>query len=139
MSIRNNRRIATLNSLIAVTEKKLAKEESNHNNLQGSHVERKMRLFFKRFFTLISFQVVAIQYGTYVFLSWDVMEPITCLLGISDAILAYGYWLYVNSSYSYETLATRKKDKLEQTKYYKSVIDDTDIFARKDVLDYLYR
>lgn len=65
-------------------------------------------------------QVALIQYGTYIFISWDFMEPITCLLGIADTILAFGYWSYVNSEYGYDTLARRKMEKLKQSKTYTS-------------------
>lgn len=33
------------------------------------------------------------QYGTYVVFSWDIIEPITCLMGFSDAVLGYLFWL----------------------------------------------
>ncbi|KAL4488313.1 hypothetical protein ABPG72_019163 [Tetrahymena utriculariae] len=139
MSIKNSFRVQQLEKLIQVVEKRLSKEERDKKNLDETLVQKKMRKFFKRFFGVVLAQIGLVQYGTYVFISWDFMEPITCLLGISDAIIAYGYWLFVNKKYGYDTLAERKIAKLQKSKYYTREIDESDIFAKKDILDYLYR
>jgi hypothetical protein len=34
------------------------------------------------------------QYGTYYALSWDIIEPITACVSLSDAIAAYFFWLW---------------------------------------------
>jgi len=58
----------------------------------------------KRFSALIFAQVLLVQYGTYVAFSWDIMEPITCLLGVLDLLIAYSFWLYTNKPYSPESI-----------------------------------
>ena len=39
--------------------------------------------------------------GTYVLFSWDIMEPITCMLGVLDLIIGYVYWMSSNKDYSF--------------------------------------
>jgi len=41
---------------------------------------------------IICAQFLLMQSGTYVFYSWDIIEPITCLLTMSDATVAYWFW-----------------------------------------------
>lgn len=43
------------------------------------------------------------QWGTYVQYSWDIMEPIACLFGLMDMILAYSYWIYSNHEFDFKT------------------------------------
>lgn len=62
----------------------------------------KRRVNFFLGFTLT--QIALIQYGTYVAFSWDIIEPITCLLGVVDLIIAYLFWLRSNREYSFEEL-----------------------------------
>ena len=47
----------------------------------------------KRFFYIILAQFSAVQYGTYHLYSWDIMEPITCMMGMGDVCLGYLFWL----------------------------------------------
>ncbi len=56
----------------------------------------------KALYSLIIFQMMFTQWGTYVKYSWDVMEPICNLFGIFDSILAYSFWLAKNDDYSLE-------------------------------------
>lgn len=56
----------------------------------------------KALYSLIIFQMMFTQWGTYVKYSWDVMEPICNLFAIFDSILAYSFWLSKNDDYSLE-------------------------------------
>lgn len=58
------------------------------------------------FLGFLAGQVALIQYATYVAFSWDIIEPITCLLGVLDMIIAYSFWLYSQKEYSFEALKT---------------------------------
>lgn len=43
---------------------------------------------------IISAQFLLSQYGTWVAFSWDIMEPITACVALSDGIAAYFFWLW---------------------------------------------
>ena len=43
----------------------------------------------KRFFYVIFLQFAAVQYGTYHLYSWDIMEPITCMMTMGDVCVGY--------------------------------------------------
>lgn len=47
----------------------------------------------KRFYSVIVAQFLAIQYGTYHLYSWDIMEPITCLMTMGDVCVGYLFWM----------------------------------------------
>lgn len=44
------------------------------------------------FATTIMAQFALTQYCTYVAYSWDIVEPFTCILSFSDAVVAYLFW-----------------------------------------------
>jgi len=67
------------------------------------------------------------------------MEPITCLLGILDVIIGYSYYLYANKSYSYDVLLKDHLNKIKQSRAYRKEFDEEDLYAKRDMLDYLYR
>jgi len=69
-------------------------------------LEAKGKKRVKWFLGFLTAQIALIQYGTYVAFSWDIIEPITCLLGVMDLIIAYSFWLYSQKEYSFETLKT---------------------------------
>ena len=47
----------------------------------------------KRFFYIIFMQFAAVQYGTYHLYSWDIMEPITCMMTMGDVCAGYLFWM----------------------------------------------
>lgn len=47
----------------------------------------------KRFSYVLITQFAAIQYGTYWLYSWDIMEPITCLMTMGDVCIGYMFWM----------------------------------------------
>lgn len=46
------------------------------------------------FLGVISLQFALSQYGTYYALSWDIIEPITACVSLSDAIAGYYFWIW---------------------------------------------
>lgn len=44
-------------------------------------------------FSVLIAQWVGIYYGTFVLYGWDEMEPISYMVGVSWAVLGYGYFL----------------------------------------------
>ena len=57
----------------------------------SSTIKARRALF--TFVSIFMLQFAAVQYGTYVAFSWDIMEPITCGMTLGDAILAYFFWI----------------------------------------------
>lgn len=47
----------------------------------------------KRFYNIILMQFLAVQYGTYHLYSWDIMEPITCMMAMADVSVGYLFWM----------------------------------------------
>ena len=46
------------------------------------------------FFATVSAQFALSQYATYIAFSWDIVEPITACVALSDAIAGYFFWLW---------------------------------------------
>jgi len=61
-------------------------------------------------------QWLGIAYGTYWLYSWDIMEPITYLMGAFDGICAYTFYAIVKADYSSssyaEAIVNRRRRKL---------------------------
>mmetsp|Transcript_10303 Transcript_10303/g.15751 ORF Transcript_10303/g.15751 Transcript_10303/m.15751 type:complete len:135 (+) Transcript_10303:734-1138(+) len=51
------------------------------------------RWWVNSFAAIILSQFFFTQYGTYVIYSWDIIEPITCVMSMSDAFIGYFFWL----------------------------------------------
>ena len=86
-------------------QKKLARIMQN-KEIISKKLEKKGIRRVNMFLSMLLGQIALIQYGTYVAFSWDIMEPITCLLGVIDLIIAYSFWLYSHKEYSFEELKT---------------------------------
>ena len=56
------------------------------------------------FVSIILFQFFLSQYGTYVAFSWDIMEPITACVALSDAVLGYMFWCYSGRPWNLDSL-----------------------------------
>lgn len=93
--------VETVDKMLAVLHDKRQLLDEIKGQVHESLLKRSQRRL-KVLYSLIFAQVLFTQYGTYVKYSWDVMEPITCLMGIVDMILAYIFWMMNNSSYSFE-------------------------------------
>lgn len=58
------------------------------------------------FAVTILLQFFLSQYGTYVAFSWDVMEPITAMVTLSDAVCGYFFWLWAGKPWGIDSLRT---------------------------------
>ena len=56
------------------------------------------------FVSIIMLQFMLSQYGTYVAFSWDIMEPITACVALSDAVLGYLFWCYSGRPWNLDSL-----------------------------------
>lgn len=56
-------------------------------------------------------------YGTYFMFSWDIMEPISYLLGSIDVICGYGFYTYFRRNYSANDLVGAVKGTLANRAY----------------------
>lgn len=56
------------------------------------------------FVSIIATQFALVQYGTYVAFSWDIMEPITACISLSDAICGYYFWLWAKKPWDLSSL-----------------------------------
>lgn len=93
--------IQTINLLLDVLKEKKKIITQLRGNIEDSF-RRKAKRRTKFLYSIILAQMAFTQYGTYVKYSWDIMEPICCLFGIFDSILAYTFWIANNSDYNLE-------------------------------------
>ncbi|EAS03777.2 transmembrane protein, putative, partial (macronuclear) [Tetrahymena thermophila SB210] len=90
-------------------------------------IDKKSNKYMKRIFYISASKILALQYCTYVLLSWDIMEPITCLFGIFDIGLAYFFWLVTHKDFDYLNLRERyiqKKQNSIENYLQQEYIDD---------------
>ena len=63
-----------------------------------TEIDQKAALSAKRwirsFWQVLLGQFFFTQYGTYYLYSWDIMEPITCMMTMGDACAAYFFWIF---------------------------------------------
>ena len=88
---------------------------------------------------MILTQICLIQYGTYYVFSWDIMEPITCLLGVVDLIIPYYFWLRHQKDYSFETVKEVIMEKKQARAYKKKDFIKEEIEYQKEILECLKR
>ena len=56
------------------------------------------------FASIILLQFLATQYGTYIAFSWDVLEPITAMITLSDAVIGYFFWLWAGRPWNVDSI-----------------------------------
>ena len=69
---------------------------------QGATAHSKKRVFM--YFCFMVFQFGLIQFGTYCYFSWDIMEPITCAMTLGDVVLSYFFWVWTKRPYEYGSI-----------------------------------
>lgn len=61
-------------------------------------IEKRAKLSADRwcrsFWQILLGQFFFTQYGTYYLYSWDIMEPITCMMTMGDAAIGYYFWIF---------------------------------------------
>jgi len=87
-------------------------------NTVDKKLTEKARRRLRNIFSLLFAQVLIIQYGTYAAFSWDIMEPMTCLLGVLYILIGYIFWLTTNKPYSFESIEERFVEG-KATRFYK--------------------
>ena len=56
------------------------------------------------FTAILCTQFLLSQYGTYYALSWDIIEPITACVSLSDAVAAYFFWLWAGKPWDMDAV-----------------------------------
>ena len=103
------------------------------------YYEKKGKRRVNYFLAFLTAQIALIQYGTYVAFSWDIIEPITCLLGVIDLIIAYRFWLKTEKDYSFEEMKNhyvlRKMDYFLKSKDFDVVLPKMNDFMKSKNFD----
>lgn len=55
---------------------------------------RSANRWIRSFWQILLGQFFFTQYGTYYLYSWDIMEPITCMMTMGDTAAAYFFWIF---------------------------------------------
>lgn len=87
--------------LLKVVEAKIALLEE-HIKIVEQRLKEKAEKRVKLFSTFIISQLAILHYFIYFNLSWDIMEPVTVILGNFDLFTAYYFFLLKGESYSPE-------------------------------------
>eukprot|EP01017_Pseudomicrothorax_dubius_P007847 TRINITY_DN12506_c0_g1_i1.p2 TRINITY_DN12506_c0_g1~~TRINITY_DN12506_c0_g1_i1.p2 ORF type:complete len:376 (+),score=93.56 TRINITY_DN12506_c0_g1_i1:23-1129(+) len=121
-----------------VLTKKLAlllENKTEADRILAAKGRRKVKLLA----TAMFIQMALVQYGTYVAFSWDIMEPLTCLLGIFDLFVAYSFWLWTDMPYSLEAVQQRFIERNRTRVYRRQRVETEEILQCREMLDYLER
>jgi len=62
------------------------------------------------FFYITLTQVVTLNLATFVFFSWDILEPMITLLTWCNLIVGYNYWVFTESDYEIESMIKWLRD-----------------------------
>lgn len=93
------------------------------------------------FVSIIMIQFILSQYGTYVAFSWDIMEPITACVSLSDAIAGYMFWLWTGKPWDLDSLRSHYYEKALSKNFRKHKINvvEYDMLkaSRKQIFDKL--
>ncbi len=79
---------------------------SQQQTLSAKEARHRKRVsyFLNGYLALLTGQVAMMQIGTYHMYSWDVFEPLACMLGLFDAILAYAFFLATARPFSFSAV-----------------------------------
>eukprot|EP00397_Hematodinium_sp_SG-2012_P021934 GEMP01022692.1.p1 GENE.GEMP01022692.1~~GEMP01022692.1.p1 ORF type:complete len:235 (-),score=37.72 GEMP01022692.1:1662-2366(-) len=86
-----------------------------------------------------SVEFAMMTYGTYFLYSWDIMEPISYLLGLFDVICGYTFYAYYRTNYSADSLASSFRQSVLKKAYRKRQIDEVDIRQAEEELEHIRR
>jgi hypothetical protein len=85
-------------------------QAETHSQAAEERVGNRQLLKLKGIFGLFGLQFLAMHYFIYFGLSWDIMEPIACLLGILDVNVALAYAYFNHRDYSYAGVYSNRND-----------------------------
>jgi len=135
-SIEAKAQIELIDLKLAFLRKKVANYEELKANVDNK-LALKARKRLRWFSSFLLAQVLAVQYGTYAAFSWDVMEPITNLMGILDVIIAYSFWMSTNKSYSYHNIGQNYIESRRHKAYKKADFDEDEYEECKKLITLL--
>jgi len=138
ISIQKKKQLELLEFKINIIEKKLENLLKVKEKVEGI-LEKKSKRRITVLLSMILTQICLIQYGTYYVFSWDIMEPITCLLGVVDLIIPYYFWLRHQKDYSFETVKEVIMEKKQARAYKKKDFIKEEIEYQKEILECLKR
>ena len=94
------------------------------------------------FIGIICMQFALSQYGTYYALSWDIIEPITACVSLSDACAGYFFWLWAGKPWDMNELRKfffhRKLNKLFKRKDINGAKYETLLECKREIKRKLY-
>ncbi|KRX01244.1 hypothetical protein PPERSA_05830 [Pseudocohnilembus persalinus] len=105
ISLSSKSKLDYINRLEKILEKQQTQLQSDQDQIKNI-LENKSNSRLRAILLFYMSQIAFTQYGTYFLFSWDIMEPITCMLGVLDLIIAYTYWLSYNTDFSFKQVAT---------------------------------
>ena len=82
-------------------------------------------------------QIALLQYWTYYALSWDIVEPMACLLGIGDLIIGYTFWMRSDKDYNLSNIKERFMERRRGKVYRKLLFDNQEILKLQNMREYL--
>lgn len=101
----------------------------------GINKEKRYSKALNTFFYLAAFQVVTLNLCTFVFLNWDIMEPITQCLTFANIIFGYYFWALTKCDYDPQGFNNvfRFKSFTLRRKYFKELYNERNMI--KNILD----
>lgn len=84
------------------------------------------------FFYLTTIQVISLNLCTFVFLNWDIMEPITQCLTFANIIIGYYYWAFTKSDYDPEGFLKifSSSNSVKNRKYLKNMYQERELIKK---------
>ena len=111
------------------------------NAKEASHI-KSVRAGFT-FVSIIMAQFALSQYGTYIAFSWDIMEPITACVSLSDAIAGYYFWLWSGKPWDLDSLRSHYYERELKKNLRKHKINQREfemlVQSKKQILEKLMR
>jgi hypothetical protein len=79
-----------------------------------------------------------VQYGTYYLYSWDIMEPVTCLMTIGDTCIGYFFWMISGrKEYGMDGIFEYFYERRLRKLYKKRNLDREEIESAADIIESL--
>ncbi len=90
-----------IKEIIKIIDEKLALYDAEIQEANFDS-DRKAKKRVGLFTAFILFQYAVVHYLVYFHLSWDIMEPVTCILTNIDILLSYCFFLFSGRNYTLE-------------------------------------
>lgn len=136
ISLKNNKEVSLLDFKINFLNKQLDHCLAIKKEIDEK-IEKKSNRNIKAYLSFLFTQIILIQYGTYYMFSWDIMEPITCLLGVIDLIIPYYFWLRNEKDFSFESLKENFSMKKQEKSFRRNFGLEREIAEIQELLNIL--